>query len=67
MEILINNQKYTVSDNSPLKDIANSQLGEKQNGVAIAINDTVIPKANWDTHILKPNDHILIIKATQGG
>ncbi len=67
MEILINNQKYTVSDNSPLKDIANSQLGEKQNGVAIAINDTVIPKVNWDTHILKPNDHILIIKATQGG
>ncbi len=67
MEILINNQKYTVSDNSPLKDIANSQLGAKQNGVAIAINDTVIPKINWDTHILKPNDHILIIKATQGG
>lgn len=67
MDILINNQKHTISANSSLQTIVNTQLGEKQKGVAVAVNDSVIPKLNWENHILKSNDHILIIKATQGG
>jgi sulfur carrier protein len=67
MEILINNQKHTVVEDITLQTIANTQLGDKQKGVAIAINETVIPKSNWETQIIKSNDHILIIKATQGG
>lgn len=67
MEILINNQKQTVTENTSLQTIVNAQLGDKQKGVAVAINDSVIPKLNWDTHILQLNDNILIIKATQGG
>ncbi len=67
MDILINNQKHTVSDNSTLQTIVNTQLGEKQKGVAVAVNDNVIPKLNWEHHIIKSNDNILIIKATQGG
>lgn len=67
MDILINNQKHTVSDSSTLQSIVNTQLGEKQKGIAIAVNDNVIPKLNWENHIIKSNDHILIIKATQGG
>jgi sulfur carrier protein len=67
MDILINNQKHTVNDNSSLQTIVNTQLGEKQKGVAVAVNDNVIPKLNWENYIIKSNDHILIIKATQGG
>jgi sulfur carrier protein len=67
MDILINNQKHTISANSSLQTIVNTQLGEKQKGVAVAVNDSVIPKLNWENHIIKPNDQILIIKATQGG
>lgn len=67
MDILINNQKHTISDNLTLQDIVNAQLGEKQKGVAVAVNDNVIPKLSWENHIIKSNDHILIIKATQGG
>ena len=67
MEILINNQKQTVTENTSLQTIVNAQLGDKQKGVAVAINDSVIPKLNWDTHIIQLNDNILIIKATQGG
>ena len=67
MEILINNQKHTVVEDITLQTIANTQLGSKQKGVAIAINETVIPKSNWETQFIQSNDHILIIKATQGG
>lgn len=67
MEIFINNQQHTVSENTSLQTLVNAQLGDKQKGVAIAINDTVIPKSNWENHVVKSNDIILIIKATQGG
>ena len=67
MDILINNQKHTVTENTTLQTIVNTQLGEKQKGVAVAVNNNVIPKLNWENHIIKSNDHILIIKATQGG
>jgi sulfur carrier protein len=38
-----------------------------QNGIAIAINNTIIPKQNWHLHYLNETDDILIISATQGG
>jgi len=31
------------------------------------VNNSVIPKAHWQTHLIQPNDDVLIIKATQGG
>jgi hypothetical protein len=31
----------------------------KQNGIAIAINNTIIPKQNWHLHYLNETDDIL--------
>lgn len=36
-------------------------------GLAVAVNDTVIPRTNWNNFTLKENDTITIIRATQGG
>lgn len=36
-------------------------------GIAVAINDEILPKSNWDNYLVKENDNILIITATQGG
>jgi len=36
-------------------------------GLAVAVNDTVIPRTTWDAFQLKENDTITIIHATQGG
>jgi sulfur carrier protein len=42
-------------------------IPEKQKGIAVAVNSSVIPKTNWDHHFLANCDEVLIIKATQGG
>lgn len=39
----------------------------KQTGIAVAVNNRVIPKNNWSTHDLDDQDSITIITATQGG
>lgn len=67
MEIKINNQLKTVDDQSTLDSIVFSVLGEKQKGIAVALNDKVVAKNNWSETKLRSNDNVLIIKATQGG
>ena len=46
-------------------------LGElglaERRGVAIAINDTVIPRSHWIERELNDGESLLVIQATQGG
>ena len=37
------------------------------NGIAIAINNTVVKKEDWSVSYLQENDNVLIIRSTQGG
>lgn len=39
----------------------------QQQGIALAVNQTIINKHQWDATFLQSNDAVLIIKATQGG
>tara|TARA_R110000868_G_scaffold25380_6_gene98979 strand:- start:8940 stop:9146 length:207 start_codon:yes stop_codon:yes gene_type:complete len=68
MELKINNQtKQFAADCLTVQALLDLEIPEKQNGIAIAINNTVIPKSNWNSHSLQETDIILIISATQGG
>ncbi len=62
----INNIKKEVNDNLSISELL-IELKRDENGIAVAINDTVVAKNNWPETQLKPNDKILIIQATQGG
>jgi sulfur carrier protein len=66
MEITINNVTKEISDAS-LQSLITGFLGDKTKGIAVAINDSIIPKTEWDKTTLKEKDAVLIIKATQGG
>ncbi|WP_369752617.1 sulfur carrier protein ThiS [Flavobacterium sp. WC2409] len=68
MELKINNQtKQFAADSLTVQALLDLEIPEKQNGIAIAINNTVIPKSNWNSHSIQETDIILIISATQGG
>ena len=48
-----------------------SLFSQEQNlpvtGIAIAVNNRMIPRTEWDTYTLNEDDNILIIKAVCGG
>lgn len=68
MELKINNQiKQFQADALSIQALLDIEIPQKQNGIAVAINSNVIPKSNWDGHLLSETDDILIISATQGG
>jgi len=68
MELKINNQmKQFATDSLTVQALLDLEIPEKQNGIALAINNTVIPKSDWNSHFIQETDDILIISATQGG
>jgi len=68
MELKINHQiKNFSADTLSVQSLLDLEIPNKQNGIAVAINNTVIPKINWNQHLVQETDEILIISATQGG
>ena len=67
MEIQLNNQSKEIAPGFSVQQLVDDTIGQKQKGIAVAINNNVIPKTSWAQYIIESNDNILIIKATQGG
>ena len=64
--ISVNNKEQQCSANTTLKEIL-VQLHINTEGIAVAINDSVVPKKEWASTTFVAKDQILIIQATQGG
>lgn len=66
MTIYLNGEKYTIEHNS-LELFLKSRSLWKNQGIALAINDSIVSKLNWSKTQLSENDKLLVITATQGG
>ncbi len=68
MELKINQQiKQFNVESLSVQSLLDLEIPNKQNGIAVAVNNTVVPKLNWNQHLVQETDEILIISATQGG
>jgi sulfur carrier protein len=66
MRIKLNNQVKIFTEPITVQQLMDITVSQ-QSGVAIAVNSVVIQKTSWQNHLLKEEDDVLIIKATQGG
>lgn len=67
MNIIINEKPYRIKDNSTIDEALKEAQIENRFGIAVAVNNVVIPKAMWENTSLYPNDQITIINAIFGG
>ena len=66
MNIKVNNKMVTVPEGSSLFQLAQTlELPEK--GVAVAVNNQMVPRADWLDKKLAENDLVVVIKAACGG
>lgn len=65
--ISINDKTYPLQGTPTLSQLLSDLQINIRNGIAIAVNNTIISRTQWDEYIINDNDEILIIKATQGG
>lgn len=66
MKISVNNKETEMANGSTLADLA-AQLELPAQGVAIAVNNKMVPRTQWNDTILNENDSLVIIKAACGG
>lgn len=67
MKIKINGSEHTFDADVNLKEVLTIQNFDTKPGIAIALNNSVVPKTNWNKTPIHENDQILIISATKGG
>ena len=67
MTIFINDEPTEFEQSPSIPEILMHYQVMDLQGIAIAINDEVILKANWEITALQKNDRLMLIRATQGG
>lgn len=67
MVCYVNNHPQQSIDNQSLAQLLVQLELAEQRGVAVAVNDAVVPRAEWPAHALREHDRVTIIRATQGG
>jgi sulfur carrier protein len=67
MTVFVNDQPRTLATGAKLAELLRELGLADRKGVAIAINDEVVPRASWPTRPLADGERILVIQATQGG
>lgn len=66
MHILINDQTMTLDAPLTVNQLFET-LGRSTAGTALAINQVIIPKSQWDSHLINDQDNILLFQAIAGG
>lgn len=66
MKISVNEKEIEIDESASIPMLL-EKTNSPQQGVAVAINDTVIPRSEWDEFRISESDTVLIIKAAQGG
>ena len=66
MKLSVNNKETEIAPGTFIDKLADSlQLPDK--GVAIAVNNKMIPRTEWNQYELRESDQVIIIKAACGG
>ena len=67
MNITINEKNYELKDGSTIAEALKKAQIENQFGIAVAVNNVVVSKAEWEKYVVQNNDNMLIINAIFGG
>lgn len=65
MKVQVNNKEVETTATT-IAQLA-VQLDLPNGGIALAVNNKMIPRANWESIALQENDNLVIIKAACGG
>ena len=68
IDITINGKTTPVDASATVADVVRRHgIDEHASGVAVAVNDTVVPKREWAARRIAAGDVVEIIRAVQGG
>ncbi|MEV6839516.1 sulfur carrier protein ThiS [Streptomyces sp. NPDC051133] len=66
MSISVNGERREIAPGTPLDSLVTT-LTPAPSGVAAAVNETVVPRAQWASTALAEGDRVEVLTAVQGG
>jgi sulfur carrier protein len=66
VQVWINGEQRELADGASVRD-ALAVLGAPENGVAVAVDGEVVPRAGWSSVALAAGARIEVLTAVQGG
>lgn len=66
MKVFLNKESIEIDSNKLINLLKQTGFSEKT-GIAVALNDMVVPRSKWETKELSDNDQVTVITATAGG
>ncbi|AAZ55081.1 sulfur carrier protein ThiS [Thermobifida fusca] len=66
MNAIINGEPRQLAPDTTVADVVRS-LTRAESGVAVAVNDEVVPKTDWARTVVSPDDRVDVLTAVQGG
>jgi len=67
MKYVLNGESKTSDVGLNLKEALQASMVNIPSGIAVAVDDEIIPKKQWESCTISENQKILVITATQGG
>lgn len=66
IKIVLNKKEIELKENSTITMLIEN-MSIETTGIAIAVNNKVIRRKEWQNFVLKDNDIVIVIKAVCGG
>ena len=68
VEIIVNGETQRIAQNATVAQLLERLFSSApQQGIAVAVNDEVVPRVRWVAHTLNAGDTLEVLQATQGG
>jgi len=67
MTVSVNNQAVETGVSASLRSLLTELALADKKGIAVAVNNAIVPRTNWEQFTLSGNEKITILQATQGG
>ncbi|MDB5394991.1 MAG: thiS [Rhodospirillales bacterium] len=67
MDISLNGEPHQFAGSSLIDLLAAQAIDHAKPGVAVAVNDAIVPRAEWANASLQPGDVVEIVRPHSGG
>ena len=66
MNVIVNGEACRLSNGTTVARLVD-ELGRNPKGMAVAVNEEVVPRSMWRDVELHPDDRVEVLTASQGG
>jgi sulfur carrier protein len=66
VQLTVNGRPQQAEDGSTLASLVPT-VTDRQTGIAVALNNEVVPRSGWASVALEPGDRVDVVTAVQGG